>query len=218
MLKGKFAVLSLAAAALMCLQVVGADTVNSGVVDPCNSAASGPAGIIFACPQSDGDLLSGSGLTISVTVRDNVNAPVAGVPAADIWLIGCNDLLALCGGSGAINAAAPTDVNGQTTITGDIAAGGCENGGVRVVVQGVVIGAGVCADPCVLIKVRSGDFNANLVVNVQDFSFFVNGPLPATTDDYPVNPAVNDCRDFNDDNQVGIQDFAKFAAHNGHTC
>jgi hypothetical protein len=28
-----------------------------------------------------------------VTVKDNLNAPVAGVPAADIWLIGCNDLI-----------------------------------------------------------------------------------------------------------------------------
>lgn len=210
MLKGKFAVLSLTAAALLCLQVAGADTVNSGVVDPCNSSASGAAGVIFACPQSDGDLLSGSGLTISVTVMDNVPAPVVGVPAADIWLIGCNDLLALCGGSGAINATAATDVNGQTTITGDIAAGGCDNGGVRVVVQGIVIGAGVCADPCVAVKVRSADFNGNLIINVVDFAFFAGG--------YPVNPAVNDCRDFNNDGQVGIVDFAKFTAHNGHSC
>jgi hypothetical protein len=210
MLKGKFAVLSLAAAALLCLQFAGVNTVNSGVIDPCNSAATGPAGVIFACPQDDGDLLSASGLTINVTAMDNTNAPVPNVPAADIWLIGCNDLLGLCGGSGAVNASAATDVNGQTTITANIAAGGCDNGGVRVVIQGVVVGAGVCADPCVAIKVRSADFNKNLVVNVVDFAFFAGG--------YPVNPAVNDCRDFNNDGQVGIVDFAKFTAHNGHTC
>ena len=93
MLKRKFAVLSLAAAALLCLQFAGANTVNSGVVDPCFSSASSPAGVIFACPQDDGVLLSTAGLTSNVTVKDNLNAPVAGVPAADIWLIGCNDLI-----------------------------------------------------------------------------------------------------------------------------
>lgn len=210
MLKGKFAVLSFAAAALLCLQVAGVGTVNSGTVDPCNSSASGAAGVIFACPQSDGDLLSSSGLTISVNVRDGANLPVPNVPAADIWLIGCNDLLALCGGSGAINASAPTDVNGNTTITGDIAAGGCDNGGVRAVVQGNVIGAGVCGDPCVLVKVRSADLNANLVVNIVDFGAFATG--------YPVNPAVNDCRDYNNDGQIGIVDFAKYGSHNAHIC
>ncbi|MGH8596534.1 MAG: hypothetical protein ACREXT_07745 [Gammaproteobacteria bacterium] len=212
MLKGKFAVLSLAAAALLCLQVAGVETVNSGVVDPCNSSASGAAGVIFACPQSDGDLLSTAGLTISVTVLDNVSAPVVGVPAADIWLIGCSDLLNLCGGSGAINASAATDVNGQTTITGDIAAGGCDLGGVRVVVQGVVIGAGVCADPCVLIKVKSADINASLLVNLVDFATFGAG--------YTSPPKVyNECIDFTSPfGTVTLPDFAKYGSHNNHTC
>lgn len=212
MLKGKFAVLSLAAAALLCLQVAGVGTVQSGVVDPCNSSASGAAGVIFACPQSDGDALSGAGLTISVTVLDNVNAPVVGVAAADIWLVGCSDLLALCGGSGAINAAAPTDVNGQTTITGDIAAGGCDLGGVRVVVQGIVIGAGVCADPCVAVKVKSADINGSLVVNLVDFATFGAGYTS------PPKP-YNECIDFTAPfGTVTLPDFAKYGSHNNHTC
>lgn len=218
MLNRKFAVLSLAAAALLCLQFAGVNTVNSGVVDPCNSTASGPAGVIFACPQNDGDLLSASGLTINVTVKDNVNAPVVGVPAADIWLIGCNDLLGLCGGSGAINASAATDINGQTTITGKIAAGGCDLGGVRVVVQGVVVGAGVCAAPCVAIKVKSADINKSLVVNLVDFAIFGGGP-PAGSG-YPSPPKVyNECIDYTAPfGTVTLPDFAKYGSHNLHTC
>lgn len=212
MLKGKFAVLSLAAAALLTVQVASVETVSSGVVDACNSAASGAAGVIFACPQSDGDGLGAAGLTISVTVRDALNAPVAGVPAADIWLIGCNDLIALCGGSGAISAAAATDVNGQTTITGDIAAGGCDLGGVRVVVQGVVVGGGVCADPCVAVKVKSADINGNLIVNLVDFSTFGAGYAS------PPKP-YNECIDFAAPfGTVSLTDFAKYGTHNAHVC
>ena len=211
MLKGKFAVLSLAAAAVLCLQVARVSTVNSGVVDPCNSAAASAAGVAFACPQSDGDPLAPA-LTITVTVRDNVNAPIAGVPAADIWVIGCNNQLALCGGSGAINASAATDANGQTTITADIAAGGCDLGGLRVVVQGVAIGAGVCADPCLAIKVKSPDVNGNLVVNLVDFATFGAG--------YTSPPkAYNECIDFVAPfGTVTLADFAKYGSHNNHTC
>lgn len=214
MLKGKFAVLTLAAAALLCLQIAGVDTANSGNVDPCNSSATSPAGVIFACPQGDGDPLQTLGLTISVTVKDATlpsGLPVAGVPATDMWLISCNDLLNLCNGSAAITASAATDVNGQTTFTGDIAAGGCDNGGVRVVVQGIVVGAGVCADPCVPVKVRSADFDADgTATDIQDFAFFGTG--------YPVNPAVNDCRDFDNNALVNIVDFAKYTSHYAHTC
>lgn len=212
MLKRKFAVLSLAAVALLCLQIAGVNTVNSGVVDPCFSQASAPTGVIFACPQDDGDLLSVAGLTINVTVKDNVNAPVVGVPAADVWLIGCNDLLGLCGGSGAINAAAATDVNGQTTITGNIAAGGCDLGGVRVVVQGVVIGAGTCGAPCVGIKVKSADINKSLVVNLVDFATFGAG--------YTSPPKTyNECIDYTSPfGTVTLPDFAKYGSHNNHTC
>lgn len=213
MLKGKFAMLSLAVAALLCLQLAGADTVSSGVVDPCNSSASGASGSVVACPQGDGTALAAGGLTISVTVLDDVNAPVVGVAAADIWLIGCTDALVLCGGSGGINAAAATDINGQTTITGDIAGGGCDVG-VRVVVQGIVIGAGVCADPCVPLTVRSPDYKLEspLIVQLQDFAKF-GVPFPSPPDAYDacsdfVAPFLN----------INLQDFSVFGLHWLHSC
>lgn len=218
MLKGKFAVLSLVAAALLCWQVAGVTTVNSGIVDPCNSTASSAAGVHFICPQGDGDALSGAGLTISVTIRDNTNAPVAGIPAADFWLIGCNDLIVLCGGSGSINATAATDANGMTTIAGDISGSGCDTG-VRVVCQGIVLGNGACSPICLAIAVRSPDQKNSSggapegVVSGSDFSFF------GTSYASPPKPYFA-CHDFvgGPYGTITAADFAKFGAHFNHSC
>ncbi len=188
-----------------------AENVGAGVVDPCNSVATAPSGVLFSCPAGDGDALAANGLTISVTIRDNVNAPIAGILAADIWVIGCNDLLALCGGSGAISASGPTDANGQTTITGRLAAGGCDTG-LRAVWQGVAIGAGVCADPCLTIKVRSCDINGNLVTNLTDFAIFGTG--------YTSPPrSYNECIDYAAPfGTVTLPDFARYGSHSAHSC
>ena len=217
MLKGKFAVLSLAAAAMLCLQIAGAGTVNSGIVDKCNSTASSANGVNFACPQSDGDALSAGGLTISVTVKDNTNTAIPGIPASDFWVKGCADLLVLCGGSGAISASAASDANGQTTITGDLAAGGCDTG-LNVIVQGIVLGGGSCPALCLGIAVRTADTVGpaagppDLKVDVLDFSQFGTR--------YPSPPKVyNACADFVAPfGTVNVADFAKFGAHYNHKC
>jgi hypothetical protein len=215
MLKEKFAVLTLVAAALLCWQVAGVETVNSGIVDPCNSTASSGTGVHFICPQGDGDALNSligpnPDLTISVTIRDNTNAPVVGIPAADFWLIGCNDLLVLCGGSGSINASGATDSNGETTITGDIAGGGCETG-VRVVVQGIILGNGACAPICLPISVRGPDLVVNLSVTAADFSAFGLA--------FPPN-AYSSCVDYvgGPYGTITVADFSKFGLHFTHAC
>lgn len=218
MMKGKFAVLSLVAAALLCWQVAGVETVNSGIVDPCFSTASSASGVHFICPQGDGDALAGAGLTISVTVKDNTDAPVPGIPAADFWLIGCNDLLLLCGGSGSINATAATDLNGNTTIAGDISGSGCDTG-VRVVCQGIVLGNGPCAPICLGIAVRSPDQKntqggpAEGLVSGSDFAFF------GTSFQSPPKPYFA-CHDFvgGPYGTITVADFAKFGAHFNHSC
>lgn len=240
MLKGKFAVLSLAAAGLLCLQIAGVNTVNSGIVDPCNSTASAAAGAIVACPQGDGTTLASVGSTISVTVKDNTNAPVPGVPAADFWLIGCSNGLVLCGGSASIDATAATDLLGQTTINGDIAAGGCD-AGVKVVVQGIVIGGGACPVICLAITVRSPDLiiDAGNIVTSNDFAKFgtlypypgvsaggnvhvygpgicaviVGGGAPPAAD---VNSAKVDY--VSPFLAVNLADFAFFGSHYTHKC
>lgn len=226
MLKGKFAVLSLAAGALLCLQVASVNTVNSGIVDPCNSTASAAAGTIVACPQSDGTTLSSAGSTISVTVKDNTNAAVPGIPAADFWLIGCANGLVLCGGSASIDATAATNSLGQTTIAGDIAAGGCD-AGVKVVVQGIVIGGGACPVICLAIIVRSfdllgpGNTPPDLKVNFTDFTKFGTlYPFPGGGHVYgPGACGGSALIDFVAPfGTVTLVDFAAFGSHYNHQC
>jgi hypothetical protein len=219
MVKTETALLLFAGAVSTFLLLTRADGVNSasGIVSPCNSTASSATGVNVACPQSDGNALSAAGLIISVTVKDNTNAAIVGMPPGDIWLVGCNFKLVLCGGSGAINATASTNVLGQTTIAGDIAAGGCDSG-VRVVCQGTVIGGGACAQPCLGIAVRSPDLIGpaagppDLRVNSLDFAKF--------TTDYRSPPkAYNPCIDYAAPfGVVDLKDFAVFGWHYTHIC
>ena len=184
-----------------------------GIECPCESSVAGAAGVLFICPAGDGDRLDANGLIITVTVRDCAG-PVPGIPASDIWLVGCHDLLTLCGGSAAISATGPTDANGVTTIAGAVAAGGCDVGGVHVVVQGVVIGAGVCGEPCIPSKMKSADISRDLVVDLVDFAIF-GGPSG-----YPSPPSpYNECIDYTAPfGTVTLPDFAKYAIHSSHHC
>lgn len=233
MLKGKFAVLSLGAVALLCLQVAGVNTVNSGVVHPCNSTASSPGtypadptDVHFGCPQGDLNTagLGAQGLTISVTVKDNTNAAVVGMPATDIWAKGCNDGLLLCSGSAAINASAATDALGQTTITGDMAAGGCDTG-LNVVIQGEIVGDGVnCPVICLGIAVRTPDFTSagagppDLKVDILDFANLAKG-FTAKYQSPPKPYVGNECYDLAAPfGTITLPDFARFGLHYNHLC
>jgi len=239
MLKGKFIVLSLCAAVLLCLQVAGVNTVNSGIVSKCNSTASSPGtypvdvdDVQLACPK--GDVPQGLNfdhdpgapvdiLTISVTIKDNTNAAMMGVPATDIWTKGCNDALMLCGGSGSLNASVATDALGMTTIIGDPAMGGCDTG-LNVVCQGVVIGGGLCPVICLGIAVRSPDFTSvggagpDLRVDIQDFSNLAKGFV--TKYQAPPKPYIgNECYDIAAPfGSITLPDFSKFGEHYNHVC
>jgi len=223
MFKGKFVFLSLVAAALLCWQMMPAavDTANSGIVHPCSSTAtSGPGPYcVAACPQGDGDILGDKGGLITVVVKDQTGAPIPGIPASDYWLIGCNDALALCGGSGSINADSASNSSGVTTIgagftstSGAISAGGCDNG-VQVVVQGTVLkDPADCTSPlCLPINVVSVDYNSDLINDVIDFAIF--GPA------FPSPPEAYDaCLDYNCDGVIDLVDFSIFGAHWLHVC
>jgi hypothetical protein len=218
MFKGKLVFLSLIAAALLSWQVMPAsvDTANSGIVDPCSSFASSAGGCWVICPQGDGAALNAlspaaGDATIFVTVRDQSGIAIPGIPAADFWVIGWADQLGLCGGAGAINASAASDANGETTINGQLAAGGCDDG-IAVVVQGVVIlDPANWTDPlCLDIFARSPDGNGNGSVNLVDFSQFGAAWPPAGTYD--------PCMDFNCDSSINLVDFAEFGGHFNHAC
>jgi hypothetical protein len=227
MFKGKFVFLSLFAAALLCWQVLpgNVDTVNSGIVHPCSSEASGAGCCYLVCPQGDGTRFEDCGAIIELVARDANGIGIAGILATDIWLDGCTDLC-LCGGSGNIDAdsattdetgPAPTEV-GYTTISGDMQAGGCEypggfppdipDGGLFVIIQGVIVCDGT---QCLDYWVVSPDLNCDLVVNIVDLSIFAAV--------YVTQPGGYDpCFDYNCDGIINIVDFAIFSVHYTHTC
>ncbi len=225
MLKGKFVVLSLIAAALVCWQVTGAvNNANSGIVDPCSSSASTAGTCLLVCPAGDGDnansTLGGSvDGTISVTVADGTGAAIAGVPATDFWLTGCDGFLVLCGGSGSINADSASNSSGNTTISGQLAAGvdcdptgdafGGPETGLLVVAQGVVIGGPACSGSCLAMIPRSPDLDGSLGVDLVDFSLFGAA--------YPPN-AYNECADYDCSGANNLVDFSIFGQHYLDVC
>ncbi len=213
-------VLSMAAALLLVAGVA-----FGGIIDPCNSTATcgggggaaSPAsvGCVLVCPAGDGDQISAkvAGGAIFVTVRDGSSIGIPGIPATDFWLVDCDPLLdmVLCGGSSSSSATAATDENGETTMEGDIAAGGCADG-LSVVVQGFIIEEGTppdCTPVCLDIDIRSPDMNGDLAVNLLDFALFGGA--------YPPN-AYSKCADFNCDLAVNLQDFSAFGLHYNHDC
>jgi len=232
MFKGKFVVLSLIAAALVCWQVMpmSVDSANSGSVDPCSSTASvasgphcllaNPAGPQGADPTNI--RLDNIGAVILIQTKDGNGAPVAAIPAFDFWLIGCTGTICLCGGGGSINADSASNVNGLTSISGSyragsdagVAAGECFDG-VQVVAQGVVI-----ADPadwsqplCLDINVRSPDMNCDLVefgVKSQDLArLSLEYPFPKVGG----GTVYDKCADFDCDGVVNIVDLSIFSVY-----
>ena len=232
-------VLSSLAAAVLIWQAAGPQSVNSSIVDPCKHIVSANAGIVLVCPIGDGDPLSaavgGVNATVTLTVRDNTNTGIPGVPAVDMWLVGCNDGLLLCGGSQGSNPDAATNALGVTTFSNEPISGGCDTG-LFVVIQGVVAQQpGTCIPLCVPIQSRSPDYKSagapgpapcggdircpdSRVTNA-DFSWFVTH-YPTTG-----NPGATyfSCADYAAPlgAPIGLADFSKFSVHfagAGHKC
>jgi len=176
-----------------------------------NVTATSAAGVLFACPGSDGDLLSSNGLSITATVLDN-NLPVPGLPASDFWLVGCGTGLAICSsGTLWINPGA-TNGSGIIVLDGRLRASGCDNTGLRLVFQGSPL------PTCLPIQTRSADLNSDGVVNLSDFAEWATH-YPTSMN--PTAPYMA-CGDFAAPNAAPLRlaDFAKFAVHlvASHSC
>jgi len=203
---------SILAAALVALLVATSPaTVASGLLDGCQSTAT-PVGFpaaIAVCPAGDGQTLADVGARIDVVTRDPGGNEVGSIPWQDIWIIGCGER-DLCWGAQSSNADAPTDSNGETTISGTIAMGGMHTG-VHVYLQAIVVlSQPGCVEPlCLPLETRSVDINGDLLVNLVDLSEFGRS--------FPPNP-YNAAADYDFDGVVGLTDFAIFGAHFGHAC
>lgn len=185
---------------------------------PCESSATSAGGVLLVCPAGDGPTLSDIGATISVTILwCTLAEPLADLPPQDVWIM--SKILydsRLCSGYRSSDADGLTDINGQTTVSGSIAAGGYFGDGVYVVALGGFIQLGEsqsgepCDNPLPLILV-SPDINGDLVVESADFALFAaeflnGGGTP--------DPRM----DFNGDGLVESVDFALFALHFNHQC
>lgn len=223
-MKSKFLVLLFVVAISLIIHVADSETASDVRPDSCKSSASASVGLLLVCPKGDGPLLSDLGLTITVILRDANDNPIAGIPAGSIWVIGCNQEMGLCEDDsgdrrGFVTATAPTDENGQTTITCAIAGGGCDLGGVRVVVDTgriprdiVIIGGGLCGVPCIPIVVKSPDLNGSLRVDLVDLAIFGAG---YTSPPQPHNQCIDYAAPFD---KTDLVDFALFAVHYQHVC
>jgi hypothetical protein len=206
---------------------------NTGIVDACKSSVTSGSGVVLVCPFGDGDPLTapvgGGNAQITLTVRDNANVPIRGIPSVDIWLVGCNDGLLLCGLSSGSLADHDTDANGMTTFSNEPIAGGCDTG-LYAVYQGLVVQDPLTCQPkCLHVATRSPDYKGQAScpgdtrcpdgqVTLPDFSWF--------TTHYPVGVTSKpyfECADYAAPlgDPLGLPDFAKFSVHYagvGHKC
>jgi len=143
---------------------------TAGIPDLNNSTATTSASTTVSggiCPQGDGDHLDAIGAQISLQLLDINGDPVVGYPAVDMWLV-ANGMCLCPGGSVADQS---TDINGYTTFSGALHAGGCSNDNslnVYINPYGVLNHAGMA------IWVNSPDMNCDLMVNLTDLSLFAS--------------------------------------------
>ena len=183
----------------------------SCVIDPCLSSATSTAGTLLVCPAGDGPALSSIGATVNVTVLACDSSPTSGIPADEFWIVSHNSTsLALCGGHLSSNGDADIDANGQTTISGSVAAGGFSSD-VHVVAQGFAIGLSCDPDVALPLVLVSPDISGDLVVGIVDVALFAIG--------FPSSVKPYDARlDFNGDGIVNLVDLSAFARHLHHRC
>jgi len=205
------------------------------LLDPCKSSVSASPGIALVCPAGDGDALSTIGCTVTVTVHDNADIGIAGIPKSDMWLLGCAQGLSLCGGVAGSYADRSTNALGQSTFSNEPIAGGCDTG-LYVAVQGIVIqDHTTCQPQCLPVAVRSPDYKSagapgpapcsgdllcpDARVSMADYTWFASH---YPTADNPGAPYFS-CADFGAPfvPPISLNDYSRFVIHYagaGHKC
>ena len=174
---------------------------------------------VSICPRGDFEQIrngcGGDDDYIEVIIRHSGGDGIAGIPPTDYWMNACDEQyeLALCVQH--IVADSLTSINGRTTFSGRISAGGCiPEGGIYVSCQGATIMNASCtAVICLDVVLVGPDINGDGEVNLSDFSLF----------GWSYNMQVGDvqfstCCDFNDDGECNLSDLAFFGQHYQHQC
>lgn len=197
--------LSLTVAGVMLLGL--ASLASAGIPDDTNSTASvtgsAGSGAILVTPAGTGNSLSARNLTVTVTVRDTNNDPIAAYPFQDMWLddIGNGDISLCQGGS---VADGNTNASGVATFSGALAAGGWTESGLQVYLAGTPLAGAALA-----IDVVSCDINKDLVVDISDIGLFGQ--------DF-ASPTYSFRSDFTVDGVVDLSDVGSLGIHNTETC
>lgn len=157
-----------------------------------------PRDVVTVGPNGGIETLASNGITIHVYLRNCAGLPVIGVPRQEVVLF--NSGLCICPGGNIADA--DTDVNGHTTFTGSLNAGGCVSN-ISVFADGIFLAMlpvrfnspdAVPASPCM---VDASDLSG-LVANRGS----TNAP----------------CFDWNEDGIVDSSDIAYFATLRGGAC
>ncbi|MDD5719104.1 MAG: hypothetical protein PHQ53_05400 [Candidatus Krumholzibacteria bacterium] len=146
----------------------------ANVPDPDNSTAvtASPGAAMTVLPNAGGMAFTQARLggavvdaTITLTLLDESMNPVFGYPFDDIWLESSAGGLVYC--TRGTTPDGSTDINGVTTWTTPLAAGGCTDGEDIVVMV-----AGTQLTATIDLTFISADFSSNLIVNTLDVSPF----------------------------------------------
>jgi len=168
---------------MVCIACLGVATLSyAGQPSPTLSVAASGAGAtqvsVFNLPDGNGKALteakpSGAAVvdaTITVTLNDAAGNPIFLYPFEDMWLETSLGGLAPC--SGGTVSDGSTNINGQTTFTAALYAGGFSDQVAgekcRVIVNGTAL---VGSDLDILFN--SGDINGDLAVSLSDTILFV---------------------------------------------
>ncbi len=166
-----------------------------------------PDGTGFAFDQArpPGNPVSGPVMpvdaTITLTIIDGLDTPVANFPSEDIWLESADGGMIPCVG-GTI-ADQDTDVLGRTYWRQPLLAGGSSMSTINVRVNGDRIG-----DRDLPLWINSPDLNGDGVVNLVDISTFAPD----------FHGAYTYASDFNNDGVINLADIPYLAAANGSHC
>jgi hypothetical protein len=169
---------------MVCIICLGAASLSfAGQPDHSQSlfvAASGTAEVsVFCAPNGGGKALTEAKLeaggtvdaTITVTLNDAGGNPIFLYPFEDMWLE--TDMGGMVPCNGGTTADFSTDINGQTTFSAALFAGGCSN---RVAGEGCVVMVNslpITGSPALPILFNSGDMNGSLQVDLTDTIAFV---------------------------------------------
>jgi hypothetical protein len=140
--------------------------------------------------------------TITLTLLDIFDVPIANYPCEDLWLESADGGLVSCiGGS---NADYDTDANGQTQWVNPLRAAGSSEAPVLVMISG----AALDNNPGLPLNFNSPDLNADGIVNLIDVAI--------ASQDYYAGYSFR-C-DWNGDGLLDLRDVPILAVHMGAQC